>query len=830
MVAEKPVAAAAEPAIEEQPTQAQPETTQGKKSPVLAIAAAFIVVTALGWFFMSGSDKDNKNANLQPTGKGTGETNGNQQAGIANSLKEGLVAYYPFNGNANDESGGGLHGTLKGKGDYINNAQGKPNSAIYVDAGSYIDVPLNPVLVPDMSSFTVSLWFKTAYAGSPRQPYLICSTSLEYTIGFGGHQLYVRVKDNGKESMCTAEKYKELIKENEWAHVSLVIDRKSNVLRGYLNGEASHFSTPPELPKEAIKMLAGKGNHFVRMGAQGRYDKHYTGAIDDVRIYNRALSAEEITALYDLEKPKTDLKKGLVAYYPFNGNAKDESGNGHHGEVNGATLTADRHSKSNSAYNFNKNVIAIPTTASADYSLGHTMSVWAKVPDIEQHPARSDRIIYFVNRSLGFWINQPVNEIMRRPKGATTSEGIAWGSRLRFFTKTGQKSITGPILKTKFKPSEWFLMTSTFDNKVMKLYVNGSLAGETIVNDFEKVSFIADTPNIGSDDDYRPTYAQLDDVRIYNRALSEAEVKELYNLEKPSSETASGKKPGTLLWEFETGREVRSSPSISSDGTIYFGSFDQKVYALESKSGVKKWEFQTDSFVSSSPAIGSDGTIYIGSEDANVYALDGKTGAKLWEFQTEDRANSSPAIGSDGTVYVGSNDQKLYALDSKTGTKIWEFKTGHHVSSSPAIGSDGTVYVGSFDKKIYALDGKTGAKIWEFKTEDFISSSPAIGLDGNIYIASEDKKIYAINGKNGTKIWEFKTENRADSSPAIGSDGTVYVGSDDGKLYALNGKTGIKLWEFQTGGDTFSPAVGNDGTVYIGSIDKKLYALNGKTG
>jgi len=66
--------------------------------------------------------------------------------------------------------------------------------------------------------------------------------------------------------------------------------------------------------------------------------------------------------------------------------------------------------------------------------------------------------------------------------------------------------------------------------------------------------------------------------------------------------------------------------------------------------------------VSSSPAIGSDGTVYVGSYDKKVYALNGKTGVKLWEFETGDRVSYSPAIGSDGTVYVGSNDNKIYAL------------------------------------------------------------------------------------------------------------------------------------------------------------------------
>ena len=106
----------------------------------------------------------------------------------------------------------------------------------------------------------------------------------------------------------------------------------------------------------------------------------------------------------------------------------------------------------------------------------------------------------------------------------------------------------------------------------------------------------------------------------------------------------------------------------------------------------------------SSPAIGADGTVYVGSDDDKVYALDGATGAKKWEFETGGGVYSSPAIGADGTVYVGSDDNKVYALDGATGPRSGSSRpvTGH---SSPAIGADGTVYVGSADRKVYALEG-----------------------------------------------------------------------------------------------------------------------------
>ncbi|MBO35823.1 MAG: cell surface protein, partial [Verrucomicrobiales bacterium] len=80
----------------------------------------------------------------------------------------------------------------------------------------------------------------------------------------------------------------------------------------------------------------------------------------------------------------------------------------------------------------------------------------------------------------------------------------------------------------------------------------------------------------------------------------------------------------------------------------------------------KLWELKTGDFVYSSPAIGSDGTVYVGSEDKKLYAINGKTGDKLWEFETGDIVFSSPAIGSDGTVYVGSHDKKLYAINTNS--------------------------------------------------------------------------------------------------------------------------------------------------------------------
>ncbi|MGA1824074.1 MAG: PQQ-binding-like beta-propeller repeat protein [bacterium] len=322
---------------------------------------------------------------------------------------------------------------------------------------------------------------------------------------------------------------------------------------------------------------------------------------------------------------------------------------------------------------------------------------------------------------------------------------------------------------------------------------------------------------------------------------------------------------GELDWRFETGGDIYSSPAISSDGTIYCGSFDGKLYALN-PNGTLKWEATTnDSIENSSPAIGSDGTIYVGSTDGYLYAFD-PNGTLNWRYSTGGEIHSSPAIGTDGTIYVGSCDKKLHAIYSN-GNARWSYPTGAAVYSSPAIGSDGTIYVGSYDNKLYAIHPDSSLK-WSYSTGGHIKySSPAIGSDGTIYIASDDHNLYAINpdgsmkwryatgdngfssaviGSDGTiyigsqdkKIlamnpdgslkWRYVTENWIYPSPAIGSDGTIYFGSNDGNLYAINPDGSLK-WNYATEGAiyTSSPVIGNDGTIYIGSRDHHLYAIEG---
>jgi parallel beta-helix repeat protein len=332
------------------------------------------------------------------------------------------------------------------------------------------------------------------------------------------------------------------------------------------------------------------------------------------------------------------------------------------------------------------------------------------------------------------------------------------------------------------------------------------------------------------------------------------------------SQYSTNNNQGELKWDFTTGNRIVASPVIGTDGTIYIGSLDLNLYAIN-PDGTEKWNFMTINRIyshspsvspngilylqvynylyainpngtekwhmivepaewSPAPAIDADGTIYIWhGGDSGLLAIN-PNGTKKWDCDTESYSElSAPAIGPEGTIYAGGY-QYLYAINPN-GTVKWKFMTGDWVESSPTIDSDGTIYIGSNDHNLYAVN-PDGTEKWNFTTGDQIRSSPAIGSDSTIYIGSYDNKLYAIN-PNGTGKWNFATSSYIRSSPAISFEGMIYVGSGDHKVYAIN-PDGTEKWSYTTGDRVdSSPAIGPNGIVYIGSDDAKLYAFGPET-
>lgn len=286
---------------------------------------------------------------------------------------------------------------------------------------------------------------------------------------------------------------------------------------------------------------------------------------------------------------------------------------------------------------------------------------------------------------------------------------------------------------------------------------------------------------------------------------------------------------GALKWKFETQGRVSGS-AVVSNGSVFFESYDSNLYCLDPATGKLKWKFKTDGerrfaakhlhgaepaaelmpdpfdFFLSSPVVGN-GTVYFGSGDGNVYALDVATGFMKWRFKAGDVLHASPAL-ADGTLYVGSWDSYFYALDAATGKEKWRFKTGEDpgihnqqgIQSSAAV-ADGIVYFGCRDSKFYAVDAVTGKQVWVFSNKgSWVISSPAVH-DGKVYFATSDTGLFhALDAKTGAPIFNLDFKHwPMFSSPAIAGD-YAYIGSHQGRLMAINLKTQKLAWTFDTDG------------------------------
>jgi len=200
-------------------------------------------------------------------------------------------------------------------------------------------------------------------------------------------------------------------------------------------------------------------------------------------------------------------------------------------------------------------------------------------------------------------------------------------------------------------------------------------------------------------------------------------------------------------------------------------------------------------------------TVFVGSNDKKLHAVDAATGVARWTYTTGGRIGySSPTVSPDGlTVFVGSHetsykagDSKLHAVDAATGVARWtctaDIVTPSTVAerrwgSSPTVSPDGlTVFVASSSQpprpggeKLYAIDAATGNKKWGYETDGNVFSSPTVSPDGlTVFVGSWDYKLHAVDAAAGTPEWKVETDGRVDSSPTVSADGlTVFVGSDD---------------------------------------------------
>ena len=321
------------------------------------------------------------------------------------------------------------------------------------------------------------------------------------------------------------------------------------------------------------------------------------------------------------------------------------------------------------------------------------------------------------------------------------------------------------------------------------------------------------------------------------------------------SAKTSGIKP---LWSFKTEDEIRGTPTVFQ-GSLYIGSYDNNLYALDAADGKFQWKYPTDGGIVSRPAL-VDGNIYFGSEDKRMHVVSARSGKIVWTYYTNGPIRSSPCI-AEGHVFIGSDDHYLHAVNLTTGRMAWRFETAEPVRSTPFVmnelvylgcesgdyyavdfrgtlkwrfhakraitssttGTPQALYFSSVDSTLYALDPRNGWAIWRFRLGKASISSPCI-MDEFVFVGASDGFIYAVETKNSKEVWRFRTEHQVNGSPVVYKD-SLYCGSVDGSLYCLEYRTGRLRWKFGTEGAITGTPLVYDDVVYIGSTDHQVYAL-----
>jgi hypothetical protein len=223
-----------------------------------------------------------------------------------------------------------------------------------------------------------------------------------------------------------------------------------------------------------------------------------------------------LTALL-LQSSCVDLSKGLVAYYPFNGNANDTGPHKLNGTVHGAELTADRHNVADAAYYFDgTDNIEVANDTLLNFDNDFTLIAWINMEEAKRMGSR------IIDKQVG-----------------STNYGFLLDTYTADYTGTGVRLFVGDAWKYKANYSlslnEWHLIVGTYKNGVGKIYIDGVLDSEATSTTTKKI-VTAKTPmrfgfdtgvrkGVDFDDSFK---GKIDDIRIYNRVLSSKEIKHLY--------------------------------------------------------------------------------------------------------------------------------------------------------------------------------------------------------------------------------------------------------------------------------------------------------------
>lgn len=434
----------------------------------------------------------------------------------------GLVGWWKFDegggSTAADSSGQGNDGTLNGS-PLPTWTTGQINGALSFDGTSqYVSSTNSSSLEIYNSPITVAFWMKMNNTATSQiavlKPY-------EYTVCVGGGN--ISLHDTYGNGLGTSVS----LSSGTWYHVAMVFDGTSTIYT-YLNG--SLVGTPGisgtwSATADTSNLTIAKGDGILGCSAN-----YFDGTIDDVRIYNRALSATEVAQLYDYGLPHEgcdNVSSGLVGWWKLDDGsgttAADSSGNSNTGTTqNSPTWTTG---KINGALQFTSanQYVSIPDTAALNMSGSWTVSAWVNPSTIPASGTRAtvldrDDSSSNTNYLIGIDNNQ-------------SCTGLNW--RLKFDASAGGGGIN--CYPMTITANTWYFITGVYDSpsQTLSLYVNGALqvanVGSNVPTSNSGTNLVlGNVSSLG-----QQFYGTIDDVRIYNRAVSTSEVNQLYHMGSP---------------------------------------------------------------------------------------------------------------------------------------------------------------------------------------------------------------------------------------------------------------------------------------------------------
>lgn len=247
---------------------------------------------------------------------------------------------------------------------------------------------------------------------------------------------------------------------------------------------------------------------------------------------------------------------------------------------------------------------------------------------------------------------------------------------------------------------------------------------------------------------------------------------------------------GTLRFVFDAGAPVDRGVVLDGPRQRVLFAAGVRLFAV-SLDGRELFHTTVSEKIFSTPAVGPDGTVYFGSQNNLLYAVDG-TGSARWTFATEGDVDSGPVLSEGGRIVFGSDDQHAYCVSTR-GELLWKTHVGGMVRSAVGFSPTGHPVFGTLGarSRLVSLDVENGSLRWEFRVipspfyDVGILSAPRLDGNGTLFFGAHDDTLYALSGQGELK-YVLKTEGDIVAPPVTLSSGSVVVGALDGRVYSAH--------------------------------------------